>query len=176
MVHERGLLWHNSLAPRKQETKPLMRKILSLHLEAEGHPQNHRCRIQTEKPVYTNCVTSLTTLNPNSVQILHYLSTQSLSSLCCQKFLCLKCIKLPALATSQVQILWNLHAHGLKFVSFSPVHLSCVNFMISPTTRTQEGKQGNFPILSNLNKTVFFCYYQNGKKKKAHFLLDEQNL
>ena len=38
-----------------------------------------------------------------------------------------------------------LHGHELKFVSFSPVNLSCVNFIISPATKTQESQTGKFP-------------------------------
>ncbi len=33
--------------------------------------------------------------------------------------------------------------HEFKFVSFSPVNLSCVN-LISPATTTQVGKRGKF--------------------------------
>ena len=34
----------------------------------------------------------------------------------------------------------------LKLDSFSPLHLSCVNFITSPAARTQEELRANFPL------------------------------
>ena len=47
----------------------------------------------------------------------------------------LKSLKDASLTTSYALFLWDLYVHKLKFVSFSPVHLSCVNLAINLTTR-----------------------------------------
>ena len=92
------------------------------------------------------------------------------------------------MATSWIPFLWELHGHELKFVSVSPVNLSCVNFSISPATRTQESQTGKFSppqyatpsairIKLQPNSTAHKPERNSGwKQDEAFYALDKQVL
>ena len=65
-----------------------------------------------------------------------------------------------ALDTYEVLLLYILHAH--KCISFSPVKLSCVNFIISPARKTQEGRRGKFALPDSGLNTSFHVFMTFG--------------
>ena len=102
----------------------------------------------------------LLSLSPSSVYILNQ-TPKAQVSLSCQfltnlLFLCLKNTKVAYFDHFLGAILWELHTQELEFVYFAPGNLPCVNFIISPATRSQRGRGGNFPLPNKSNQSRKF--------------------
>ena len=148
MANTRGTLWPSLLSPQKQEvdlscerSSPYIWRWKDTLVPRDWEVPRSLCE-------QTSLLLQFTTRSLDQVYSLHKLGTPNQVFLSCQLFtdlfLCLKSIKAACFDDFLGPISRRPLCRWLKYLSFSPINLSCTNVIIVPSSshKSLKGKEG----------------------------------